>query len=58
MPAWDAVPEQECLVLVGNDIALDAVSRQFEPYPYRRMRLHVGGALVVRTGVVEPPPFY
>ena len=36
-----------CLVLVGKDIELDAVGRQFEPYPYRRMRLHAGGALVV-----------
>ena len=29
-----------CLVLVGKDIELDAVGRQFEPYPYRRLRLH------------------
>ena len=30
-------------------IELDAVGRQFEPYPYCRimMRLHAGGALVV-----------
>ena len=26
---------------------LDAVDCQFEPYPYRRIRLHVGVALVV-----------
>ena len=36
-----------CLVLVGIDKELDAAGRQFEPYPYRRMRLHAGGALVV-----------
>ena len=36
-----------CLVLVGNDIELDAIGRQFEPYLYRRMRSHAGGALVV-----------
>ena len=35
-----------CLVLVGKDIELDAVGRQFEPYLYRRMRLHACGALV------------
>ena len=30
-------------------IELDAVGRQFEPYPYRRIRWHAGvvGALVV-----------
>ena len=33
--------------LSGIDIELDAVGRQFEPYPYRQMRLHAGGALVV-----------
>ena len=38
-----------CLVIVGNDIELDAVGSQFEPYPYRRMRLHAGGALVARV---------
>ena len=38
---------KECLVLVGKDIELDAIGRHFEPYPYRRMRLHAGGALVV-----------
>ena len=35
----------------GKDTELDsesdAVGRKFEPYPYRRMRLHAGGALVV-----------
>ena len=34
----------------GKDIELrelDAVGRQFEPYPYRQMRLHAGSALVV-----------
>ena len=34
-----------CLVLVGKDIELDAVGRQFEPYPYRRLRC-IGEALV------------
>ena len=29
-----------CLVQVGKDIELDAVGRQFEPYAYRRLRLH------------------
>ena len=38
---------EECLVLVGKDIELDAVGRQFEPYPYRRMHLHSGVSLVV-----------
>ena len=33
--------------LVGKDIVLDAVCRQFEPYPYSLMCLHVSGALVV-----------
>ena len=33
-------PVQGCLVLVGEDIELDAVGRQFEPCPYRRLRLH------------------
>ena len=32
---------------LGKGIKLDAVGRQFEPYPYRRRRLHAGGALVV-----------
>ena len=36
-----------CLAPVGKDIELDAVDRQFEPYSYRKMRLHAGGALVV-----------
>ena len=35
------------LVLIGKNSALDAVDRQFEPYPDRRMRLDTGGALVV-----------
>ena len=35
------------LVLVGKVIELDAVGRQFVPYPYLRMRLHAGSALVV-----------
>ena len=33
-------------VLVGKDIELDAVVRQFERYPDSRMHLHAGGALV------------
>ena len=36
-----------CLVLAGKDTELDAVGRQFQPYPCRSMRLHAGGALVV-----------
>ena len=31
----------------GKDIELNAVGRQVEPYPYRRMRFHAGGGLVV-----------
>ena len=40
--------------LSGKDI--DAVGRQFEPYPYRRIHLHAqaGGALVVSPGVLFP----
>ena len=30
----------------AHPLELDA-SSNFEPYPYRRMRLHAGGALVV-----------
>ena len=30
-----------------QDIELDDVGRQLEAYPYLRMRLHAGGALVV-----------
>ena len=34
---------------------MDAVGRQFEPYPYRRMRLQAGGAaLVVWPGMLFP----
>ena len=36
-----------CLVLVGKDIELDGIGRQFESYPYRQMRLHAGGSFVV-----------
>ena len=42
------------LVLVGKDIELDAVGRQFVPYPYLRMRLHAGGAFVVWPGMLFP----
>ena len=38
----------------GKDIEVDAVGRQFEPYPYHQMRLHTGGALVVRPGMLFP----
>ena len=36
------------------NIELDAVGRQLEPYPYRRMRLHAGGTLVVWPGMLFP----
>ena len=45
---------EEFLVLVGKDIEPDAVDRQFEPYPYRRMRLYAGGAHVVWPRMLFP----
>ena len=55
---WNLFPLEAfklgCLVLVGNDIELDAIGRQFEPYLYRRMRSHAGGALVVWPGMLFP----
>ena len=46
---------------VGKDIELDSVGRQFEPYPYRRMRLHAGGCCsqtVVVLKLRRTPAFF
>ena len=50
------VYREGCLVLVGKGIELDAVCRQFEPYPYHQMRLNAHGAFVVWPGMLFPNP--